>query len=82
MRRQSVDSETITSIGYLPDRCELEIEFRKSGDVYRYFGVAAEEYAEFMTAESKGAYLNRVFKEKRHRYIAAKRGGNQFRESA
>ncbi len=36
---------------------ELEIKFRASGDVYRYFDVPGEEYAAVMAAESKGTYL-------------------------
>jgi hypothetical protein len=73
MRRESVDSETITSIGYEPRRRKLDIEFRETGDVYRYFEVSPEEHAEFMSAESKGRYLNRVFKPKEHPYIILKR---------
>ncbi len=74
MRREAVDSESIASIGYAPRRTTLEIEFRESGDVYRYFEVSAEEHAEFMAAASKGSYLNQVFKAKEHRYIVVKRG--------
>ena len=33
---------------------ELEIKFRASGDVYRYFDVSGEEYAAVMAAKSKG----------------------------
>ena len=73
MRRAATESEPIASMGYEPDRRELDIEFRQSGDVYRYFGVSAEEYAEFMAAESKGTYLNRVFKTKGHAYKLLKR---------
>lgn len=76
MRRKAVDSETIASIGYDPRLCELDVEFRASGDVYGYFEVSAEEYREFMAAESKGTYLNRVFKKKEHPYIVVRRGRN------
>jgi KTSC domain len=74
MRRKAVDSGTIMSIGYEPGRLELDVEFRESGDVYRYFQVAVEEHREFMAAESKGNYLNRVFKAKGHPYKVIKRG--------
>ena len=57
-------SESIASIGYASHRCELEIEFRQSGDVYRYSGVSAVEHAEFMAAEPKRVYLNQVFRER------------------
>ena len=70
-----MDSETIASIGYDPHSCELDIEFRESGDVYRYFHVSGEEHGDFMVAESKGSYLNRVFKAKEHPYTLLKRGG-------
>jgi hypothetical protein len=76
MGREAVDSEAISSMEYAPRRCELDIEFRRSGDVYRYFEVSAEEHAEFMAAESKGTYLNQVLKRKRHPYMVMKRGGN------
>jgi hypothetical protein len=69
MRRKPVPSTSIASIGYLPGVRELEIEFRASGDVYRYFDVPCEEYAGFMAAESKGTYLNQVFKPRGYRYV-------------
>ena len=72
MRRRAVESESIASIGYNASRNELEIEFRQSGSVYRYFGVFPEEYIEFMAAESKGTHLNQVFKTRDHRYIVAR----------
>lgn len=71
----AVDSTSIASIGYEPRRRELEIEFRQSGEVYRYFDLSSEEYAEFMAAKSKGAYLNQVFKPKGHRYVVVGHGG-------
>jgi hypothetical protein len=69
-----VNSNTIASIGYDAHRRELELEFLASGDVYRYFGVSAGEHAAFMAAESKGTYLNQVFKPKGYRYFVVKMG--------
>jgi hypothetical protein len=74
MRRNPVRSTSIASIGYLPKERELEIKFRASGDVYRYFDVPAEEYAAFMSAESKGTYLNQVFKPREYRYVVVSEG--------
>ena len=74
MKRKSVESTTIASIGYLPQRRELELEFRDSGDLYLYLDVSAQEYAEFMAAESKGFYLNHVFKPKGHPFLLLKKG--------
>ena len=59
-----VDSTSIGAIGYSFLKRQLGIEFRKSGDVYFYFDVPPEEYQVFMAAESKGEYLNRIFKAK------------------
>jgi hypothetical protein len=75
MRRIPVRSTSIASIGYLPAERELEIKFRASGDVYRYFDVPGEEYAAFLAAESKGTYLNQVFKLRGYRYIVVSEGG-------
>jgi len=74
MWRIPVPSTSIASIGYLPAKRELEIEFRASGDVYRYFDVPGEEYAAFMAAESKGTYLNQVFKPRGYRYFVILEG--------
>jgi hypothetical protein len=74
MRRIWVDSSSIASIGYEASTRELEIEFRESGDVYRYFDVPGEEYAAFMAAESKGSYLNQVFKTREYRYVVVSEG--------
>jgi hypothetical protein len=75
MRRIPVPSTSIASIGHVPKNRELEIEFRASGDVYRYFDVPTEEYAAFMAAESKGTYLNQVFKPRGYRYLVVLEGG-------
>lgn len=46
----------------------LDVVFRRSGEVYRYFGVPHEVWREFLRAPSKGTYLNTVFKEKGYAY--------------
>jgi hypothetical protein len=75
MRRIPVRSTSIASTGYLPTERELEIKFRASGDVYRYFDVPGEEYAAFLGAESKGTYLNQVFKPREYRFVVVSEGG-------
>jgi hypothetical protein len=69
MQRVPVDSSSIAAIGYDPEGCVLEIEFRLSGQIYRYFGVPAEDYAAFLSAESKGSYLNQKFKPRGYPYL-------------
>lgn len=70
--REPVNSRTIASMGYSPDTRMLEIEFRDSGDVYRYLGVPEDEYRKLITSESKGTYLNRDFKKAGYRYLRIK----------
>jgi hypothetical protein len=79
MRRYSVKSGTILSIGYDAKKQILEIEFRSSTEVYRYFNVPPEEYDAFLNAESKGVYLNHVFKPKHYRYTEVGKSRNQKR---
>jgi len=74
MRRVWIDSSSIASIGYEAAARELEIEFRESGDVYRYFDVPEEEYAAILAADSRGTYFNQVFKERNYRYLLVSRG--------
>jgi KTSC domain len=69
MQRVPVESSSIASIGYAPQRRVLELEFLQSGEVYQYFDVPAEEYAAFLDADSNGTYLNHVFKLRGYRYI-------------
>jgi len=68
MQRVSVDSTSIAGIGYGAQQRMLELEYRKSGNIYQYFDVPPEEYEAFLQAESKGTYLNKVFKRRGYRY--------------
>ena len=42
--------------------------YRNGRGSYRYFEVPAEEWAAFQVAESKGTYLNHVFKARKYKY--------------
>jgi hypothetical protein len=55
MQREPVDSSVLRSVGY--EDGALEIEF-VDGDVYRYFAVPAQIYADLIDAESHGAFFN------------------------
>jgi KTSC domain len=61
-------SNVILAMSYEPAREELLIIFRGRGVAYRYFNVSMEEWQDFLEADSKGTYLNRVFKSKGHLY--------------
>jgi hypothetical protein len=68
MRRRRVESTTVLSLGYDAQRRVLEIEFKDSGEIYQYFDVPEWEYRAFLAADSKGTYLNQVFKKRGYRY--------------
>lgn len=51
-----VESSTIKSIGYLPVKRLLYVQFKR-GDLYEYKNVPAKEFRALMAAESKGRYL-------------------------
>ena len=56
MKRESVDSSMISSVGYDTKKEELEVEFN-SGQVYTYHEVPQEEYDGLMEADYKGRYM-------------------------
>jgi hypothetical protein len=56
MKRQSVQSSNIASIGYDAASQTLEVEFLNGG-VYQYFGVPQNIYQGIMSASSHGEYL-------------------------
>jgi hypothetical protein len=58
MTRQPVESTCVAAIGYDLSSGVLEIEFKKTRSVYRYYAVPEGEYRALMNAPSKGAYLN------------------------
>ncbi|MBC8165530.1 MAG: KTSC domain-containing protein [Bryobacteraceae bacterium] len=58
MRRVSVDSEAIASIGYHRKTRTLEVRFR-STETYRYAKVPPQVFQEFIASESKGHYFQR-----------------------
>jgi len=69
-----VDSTVIAQIGYDSAKRELGIEFRHTGKIYVYFEVPREEHEAFMAAESKGIYLNTMFKLREYRYEILRNG--------
>jgi hypothetical protein len=57
MKRVSVDSAVMCSVGYDAASELLEVEFR-NGSVYRYFDVPRDHYDAFLAATSKGKFFN------------------------
>jgi hypothetical protein len=56
MKRQSVESSNLASVGYDAENEILEVEF-KHGGVYQYFDVPNDEYEALMNADSHGKYF-------------------------
>ena len=57
MKRKSVSSATMSSVGYDRNKKILEIQF-SSGDIYHYFNVPYKVYDRLMNASSHGQYFN------------------------
>lgn len=56
MKRTSVNSSNLKSVGYDETRETLEIEFLHGG-VYQYFDVPKSEYGALIKANSHGKYF-------------------------
>lgn len=56
MKRISVDSSNLASVGYDSGNKILEIEFN-SGSIYEYYNVPEYEYQNLMNADSHGKYF-------------------------
>ena len=59
-----IESSAISAILYDPKSQTLDVEFKSSGETYRYFEVPEHAYQGLMTAASKAAYLNSEIKPK------------------
>ena len=57
MTRIPLESKMFTSVAYEPADQILYLRFRKTGDVYRYFGFPVTEYQAFLDAESRGRFF-------------------------
>ena len=57
---QPVESKLLAAVAYVASRRSLYLCFH-SGEAYRYFTFPADQYQEFLDAESKGRYfLSRI----------------------
>ena len=63
MKPTAVESGTLATIGYDPDRKLLQLEFRDHS-VYQYFAVPADVYDALLQAPSKGFYFNRAIRDR------------------
>jgi hypothetical protein len=76
MKRLSVDSSNIKSIGYDENRNTLEVEYN-GGSVYQYFDVPNKVYQDIISTNSVGRYLYANIKDK---YNYTKLSNIPFRE--
>ena len=67
MKRDLVNSSTITSIGYSSDDSQLEVEF-KTGNIYLYENVSQRTYNQVINAESIGTAFNYLIREGGYSY--------------
>ena len=52
----TIDSKMLSSVAYNAGKHILHLRFR-TGEVYRYFDFSAEDYQEFLNADSRGKYF-------------------------
>jgi len=57
MKRETVSSSNLASVGYDVENQILEVEFNHGG-VYQYFDVPQSEYDALMSASSHGSYFS------------------------
>jgi hypothetical protein len=60
MERIAVSSRNVVSVGYEPDSCTLEVEFRSG--TYQYFNVPPEIYNSLLEAGSKGSFVDQYIR--------------------
>jgi hypothetical protein len=72
MQMETSESSVVAHMNYWAEERILKLEFRENGYVYLYLDVPPGEYAAFSQAESKGTYLNQVFKARKYRCIQIK----------
>jgi hypothetical protein len=56
-KQTPVDSECMSVVGYNAQQQQLDITFRKSKAVYRYYGVDNRMYDRLMGADSRGRFF-------------------------
>ena len=74
MKRLTVDSKNIKSIGHDPVTRTLEVEFH-SGAIYQYMDVPRVIYAAILIAPSSGSFFHKNVVTKGYAYSIV--GGNQ-----
>lgn len=67
MKRESVESSNLASVGYDADNQILEIEFNDGG-IYHYSNVPQSVYSGLMNANSHGQYFDRFIKKGGYNY--------------
>lgn len=67
MRRITVSSSNLASVGYDVTSCILEVEFN-NGSIYQYFDVPSHEHEGLMNADSHGKYFDANIKKGGYRF--------------
>jgi hypothetical protein len=60
-RMEVAGSSNVASAGWCSTRFCVDVEFH-GGVVYRYYNVSAKVWQDFLSAESKGQFVNGVLK--------------------
>lgn len=65
IKMQDVDSSNIQAVGHDPQSNTLSVQFR-SGAIYHYPGVTAEQHQAFLGADSLGSHFHKHFRSREY----------------
>jgi hypothetical protein len=60
--RTKLESSSLASITHDPKEHMLDVQFRRTGHVYRYFDVPRTIYNALLESDSQDAFLNQIIK--------------------
>jgi len=63
VKRRSIESSVLASVGYDSQTAVLELEFR-SGEAHRYFAVPPSVHAGLLTAPSAGRFFTQRIRDR------------------
>lgn len=69
MERQNVDSSMATSVGYDPENSTLEIEFKKTGEIWQYYDVPESVYQELISGSIRKYFQTNIKKQYRENRV-------------
>ena len=73
MKRYSVESQVLKSVGYDIETKQCEIIFANTGEVYTYEGVSLVDVSYLLFSDSNGSFFMKVFRPKYKNFTKGQR---------